>query len=242
MEIKPRDFFKYSFVINIEDERYENYKKVFKYYRLPLSERSGEPRKENQTPVQNIRYNHIQCVKKAKERNYPFVLILEDDTFPCSKLIAHKLFEFIRRLNNTKNIKNDFDIILLGRLIIDKALMEPEEGDYFYRHINEKGLYGGHAYLISGNFISKFLELSRKMRVADDFESLRRNKVKIFVPKENLFLQSHFKPSTNFKSYAKKLIPSTFIGRGVPFESLDKALGYEAKDFLKAINIKKKVE
>ena len=57
--------------------------------------------------------SHIRCIEIAKERNYPFVCIFEDD---ISFIDTKKVIEYI-----TKYIDSDYDVLYLGAWILDNT-------------------------------------------------------------------------------------------------------------------------
>ena len=73
--------FKYSCVVCVDDYKFELFKKTFTHYGLPIPMRVGEL-VAGQTPIQNCSHNHINCVRYAKEHDWPYVIIFEDDAFP----------------------------------------------------------------------------------------------------------------------------------------------------------------
>lgn len=138
--------FKYSFVISVDDTRYDIYKKVFSYYHLPLSEKIGKII-EGQSNIQNCGYNHLTCVKIAKERNYPHCLIFEDDAYPRKDIVDY--------LNNFDVDCKNIDILYLGCFSV-KDVQDNIQKD-LYKCVD--GQQGSHAYIIYPSFYEKFINI-----------------------------------------------------------------------------------
>jgi len=182
------DLFKYSFVISINNNRYEWYKKVFTYFNLPLSERIGN-KIEGQNKVQNCMYNHAQCIKLAKERNYPFVLIFEDDAFPVN---ANELPNFIDNFNKSGDFKDNFGMIALGKLM---NRFKKKVNDYFY---DVQYFAGAHAYITNSKCFDRYLDKYNKkiLRVAD---ATNRLGIQLSTMETNIFAQYVLEDGITFK-------------------------------------------
>ena len=89
--------------------------------------------------------SHIRCIELAKERNYPFLCIFEDDIYFID---TKKLIEYI-----TKYIDSDYDVLYLGAWILDNT----------YEIINDDLLHikratTTHAYIIKNHYYDKILQ------------------------------------------------------------------------------------
>lgn len=101
------DFFKYSFVISIDDKRFKKFESLFngagfnynfnirgkdlrrwfKPYKLLYGKYIPDTRPDNYTRRFLHDFacslSHTLAIKEAKDNNYPFVVIFEDDVIPC---------------------------------------------------------------------------------------------------------------------------------------------------------------
>lgn len=102
------DLLKHSFVISVNEDRLNIFKRLFEANFLEIPEKIAgcTDRKLSKTWMR-ITASHLKCVKEAKARGWPFVVIFEDDAYPCDG-IKEKL-EFVRT-----NIPEDAEIICLN--------------------------------------------------------------------------------------------------------------------------------
>lgn len=87
------DVIKHSFIISINEERLNLTYKIFDKtigYRPELM-KGCTKFKSN---IKNCQTSHYNCVLEAKKRNYPFVMIFEDDVYPCEN-IKEKFQEYL---------------------------------------------------------------------------------------------------------------------------------------------------
>lgn len=96
---------KYSFVLTINDDKFNVFKKTSESYMGFCPKRfDGLPDKNGPTSCCN---NHLRILKIAKENNYPFVLVFEDDAVGKTDAVS-KLIKYI------KNIPVDCGVLALG--------------------------------------------------------------------------------------------------------------------------------
>jgi hypothetical protein len=106
--INISDVLKNSYCISIDKHKYLLFNTIFKkcgFKTIPKL-MHGIINKDN-TPAMNCKNSHLNVVKYAKKCNLPYVLIFEDDAYPCNNIII----EFQKYLNN---IPNDTNLILFG--------------------------------------------------------------------------------------------------------------------------------
>ena len=135
---------KYHFYINLE-------KRIKKKIRCEeeLKKIGLKPNRFNAIPHEiglvGCVKSHIRCIEIAKERNYPFVCIFEDD---ISFIDTKKIIEYI-----TKYIDHDYDVLYLGAWILDNT----------YEIINDDLLHikratTTHAYIIKNHYYDTILQ------------------------------------------------------------------------------------
>lgn len=117
------DIQKYSFVLTMDVARYNVYTKVKQTYtNLSFNPYYG---KTGKTSVISCKQNHIDMIQRAKDLNFPFVLIFEDDA------VGNLNFEK-DILNVFKNIPDDAAMIHLGEHQFSNGIpFEFYKNDYF---------------------------------------------------------------------------------------------------------------
>lgn len=179
------NLFKCSFVVSVNDKRYRWYKKVFKFFGLPPSEKVGEKVK-GQKPEYNCGMNHIECVRLAKERNYPYCLIFEDDAYP-RKDIVEKLNFYIDEFNRQDNITRYTDVLYLGFFTFEKCGTLVPGLQNFNRTTKH---WSSHAYIVFNKFYDKFLSLKKFVKYVSSIDSIYKYpKIICYRTSESLFEQ-----------------------------------------------------
>lgn len=132
--------FQNSFVISIDQQRLNNFYKIFKtnFDTISLPKVHKGSQNKNLTTIQNCARSHIDIVKKAKCLNLPYVMIFEDDAYPCID-VYNKMQKYLNF------IPNNARLILLGWSNHSKR--KEQKFDYFINPITTL-ISGAHAYII----------------------------------------------------------------------------------------------
>lgn len=152
------ELFSNSKMITIDDVRYNRAKDLFSYYKLPIPEKSIGSTDPSLTPVKNCLISHRNIVKKAKENNLPFVLIFEDDAYPCTTILT----EIQPYLNS---LPADIGVLLLGWSNISKRY--PQTLNNLINKITTI-ISGAHAYIIFKSAYDHYLNATAKLNVTAD--------------------------------------------------------------------------
>jgi hypothetical protein len=121
-KITLQELLNHSFVITINDERFDNFCKVFQEHGLnPLPKRFNGFTLPNDIYKDigliktsnhcNCSFSHAAIIKTAESLDWPFVCIFEDDAYPHKDII-------IKFQNVLNDIPNAIDMIKLGYTII----------------------------------------------------------------------------------------------------------------------------
>lgn len=193
--INLKDFFNNSFVISIDDQRLKQCQNIFKYYNLqvPNNFDGFKSKKILNSNVKSIyigAYNcglsHAAIVRMAKALNLPFVVIFEDDAYPCTD-IYNKLTKYLANIPDTANV------IALG---VSKIKNKHYRTTEYYNVYNVKPVfYGSHAYILYRTVYEKYIQLydSNPKLKADTILSYLDSD--IYVVKEDLFIQYNISKS-----------------------------------------------
>ena len=197
MEIAINDLLENSFVITIDDQRYNEFVNNFKHAGFDLL-----PRRFDGFAIPNGMYknvgliktknycncslSHIAIVKYAKMMNMPYVCIFEDDAYPCKGIQ-----EQFKRLISM--IPYDADIVKLGfTRYVDKAKVFDSNGELSL--LKNENSWGSHAYIVFSKYYDKYIENYHKDMLADGMV-LNDVDASIFVPNDILFMQYQIQDS-----------------------------------------------
>ena len=174
---------RYSFVISVNKERlslcYEIFDKT-----IGLRPRHMNGHTENKNNIKNCQLSHYECILTAKKHNFPFVLIFEDDVFPCRN-VGEKFQWYL------DCIPLDAKLVLFGWLRDYKRM---QNFSNTYNKISSL-ISGAHAYMIfaSGyDFYLKFFKDNPNLP-ADD--NIFKNFPNGYILNEPLFIQHNFNKS-----------------------------------------------
>lgn len=183
------EFFKNSFAISIDKDRYNLLVKIFdNTFGIGNHPKlfTGCTNKELSGP-QKCKLSHVTIVKKAKQMNLPFVVLFEDDAYPC--IDAKRKLEGI-----LYGIPANTNLLLLGWSNYNKG-----KSQNFSNNINllTTIFSGSHSYILFKNGYDKFLnyQLSNPKSTADCY--IYNNVGTSFVLKTPLFIQYCSKKSMN---------------------------------------------
>lgn len=141
------DVMNHSFVISIDADRYTLFNKLFSSFTVLPTLKIGYT--QHKSAVENCKESHIQIVKYANEHNWPYVMIFEDDAYPCKNVIE-------KFTNYLQFIPKDSQLILFGWSNHRKS--EKQNFSQMYNKITTWTLSGTHAYMIFKSGYDSFLE------------------------------------------------------------------------------------
>jgi len=245
--ISLQDFFKNSFYISVDMERMRAFRNIFSKMFF-FDENIKFPNmfwgyvNSDLKPTYRCELSHASLIKLAKSMELPFVVIFEDDAYPCA-FSENKIEEL---LNNTPD---NAKMLILG---YNKFKDSEKVNDYV--SILKSWCWGSHSYMIFKDGYDDYLREYNKNsnHVADDFFGILKN---VYISNENLFIQRCSEKSMNgYSGYVynnesqknppKNFFPLSEITRGVDSkrrliqeikgigEFLYRANGGNAGDFL----------
>lgn len=139
------DVFKNSFVISIDKNKYNRFLKIFKtqFGTLLLPKLFVGSQNKKLTGPQNCTLSHLNIVKNAKCMNLPYVMIFEDDAYPCID-VYNKFSMYLKYL--PLNIK----LLILGWSNHSQLKEFKQQKQQFNKHINNITtiISGSHAYIL----------------------------------------------------------------------------------------------
>lgn len=186
MKISINDFLRNSYVITIDDERYNIFKLLFSkcFYSDIVPKRFDGFVQSDLKSTYKCMLSHVAIVRMAKSMNLPFVVIFEDDAYPC--------IDIKRKLEKQLEIIPQCNIALLGWNKYDSCNCI----DNLWNSLN-KWAWGSHAYIVFNCAYDSYIETYDKnpYMVADSFFGFYGNKT--IMPKDNLFIQYNITKSMN---------------------------------------------
>ena len=181
MNLTAKDLLRHSFVITINDERFNWFKKVFKFHGI-----SPMPRKFIGTtlwynsPQYNCYISHKNAILKAKKLKWPYVCIFEDDAYPVNG-VMEKMDEYLEELPDRCNV------LTFGRIMLWDVM--GEDGNFFTSFRS----YGSQSYVVFKDAYDKYVEMLDKAPEGDGAFYSRIDEIlpkySFYTPKENLFIQ-----------------------------------------------------
>lgn len=136
-QITLSDLNKYSTVISIDVNQFNFFKNIFSKFSITPTLFHGIITHNNK--AENCKQSHISIITHAKNNNWPFVLIFEDDAYPCENCL-----ELL--LNYLKIIPKDADLLLLGWSYHNKSSKQLFE--LAYNKVITPTISGTHAYIV----------------------------------------------------------------------------------------------
>lgn len=189
-QISIDDLFNNSLMISIDDERFNLVNTIFSDYSLPSPKKIEGIKDKNCSGPVNCLRSHRKAVMYAKEHNLPYVLIFEDDAYPCN-LIIDKLKLIC------DNFPTNINILILGWSQLQQRNKQPLSS--MYNKIQTL-VSGSHAYIIFKSGYDEYLELTKKINVTAD-GILSKNKCS-YIFSEPIFIQySPIKSMNGHKGY-----------------------------------------
>ena len=187
---------KYSYVLTMNDRKFNIFKNTCESYMNFCPNRfDGLPDK---TAVLSCGNNHQRMIKMAKDNNFPFIIIFEDDAVGQLDSIS-KLISYI------KDIPVDCDVLALGgvgRYLAKQIHLYPDENKQYY--ILQSGIvWGSQAYICFRRGYNNIINNLNKNKIADHsiFHMYRNN---IYRIDETLFIQTYV-PDCNYIHIRKNI-------------------------------------
>jgi len=136
---------KYHFYINLNKRAERNKNAIEQLKLLGINKPNRFEAIEHEIGIVGCAKSHIKCIELAKERNYPFVCIFEDD-------VVFRDIEECQKMIN-KYIGTDYDVLYMGCKVTDNK----------YEFINEElirinNAWCNHAYIVKSHYYDKLLE------------------------------------------------------------------------------------
>lgn len=144
--ISVDELLKYSLVISIDKDRYISMHKLFKTYGFKIFPDIlfGSTFK-NRSGQFNCKHSHMRAVQYAKSHKWPYILIFEDDAYPCDNILQ-KLNTYLYAL------PKDASLIVLGW---SHSYMQKFNKPF--NKISETAISGSHAYLVFEQAYDRFI-------------------------------------------------------------------------------------
>ena len=117
----------HSFVISVDDKRFNQFRNIFtKYGLFPLPQKFQGISDPKNPPHVNCYLSHREIILKAKDLDWPYVCIFEDDAYPLST-VGKELEYYL------SEIPDEVACLLLG----DTKMMKSSKlNDKFYNKIS----------------------------------------------------------------------------------------------------------
>lgn len=180
-----------SFVLTTNEEYLKLLFNVFQEESLPLPEIvKGRKALSIDAKVKACMQGHINIIQKAKDLDLPYVLVLEEDAYPCKN--AAEIF-------NNLELPYTWDVIKLGVTSVNTA---PPHISPLIIPIGYDD-WGSHAYIIHRRFYDKFLEYAGTYKYAAD-EVLSNTHNSFFVMPD-LFCQVKIKDTDRMHNPQQKI-------------------------------------
>lgn len=193
------DISQHSYVLTINEDRYNYQQKVFDHYGIPKPIKYKGLNKEPNGSLGCL-IGHMSLVMMARCLDWPHIVIFEDDAYP-RKDIVEKLDFYL------SNIPANCGILCLGengyRGVLEKT------DNYF---IIKERPYGSHAYIVFKESYDEYINSLERQRIVD--LSLKGNNFYRFKPywtNELLFVQKNIDNSCMSSNFTKSSSVSRFF-------------------------------
>ena len=158
---------KYHFYINLKKRKDKNKHTISELKRFGISKPNRFEAITHEIGIVGCAKSHIKCIELAKERDYPFICIFEDD-------VVFRDIEKCRGMIN-KYIDYDYDVLYIGCRVLDNKY-EFITGEL----ININSAYCNHAYIIKSHYYDTILEnfyegMNLKIKAGKDMHSKRQS-------------------------------------------------------------------
>lgn len=135
---------KYHFYINLNARTEKNKHSINELKRLGISKPNRFEAIVHEIGIVGCVKSHIKCIEIAKERNYPFVCIFEDD-------VVFRDIEKCRGMIN-KYIDYNYDVLYIGCRVLDNKYEFITD-----ELININSAYCNHAYIVKSHYYDTIL-------------------------------------------------------------------------------------
>lgn len=138
----------------------------------------GIKEKKN-TPIKNCYLSHRKALMLAKNRNWPFVCIFEDDAYPRNGIVD-ELNKYLSK------IPDKCGVLILGNYRLIEFSM------FNKLFFNRVVCWGSHAYVVFRKDYDNYIRFLDSVKIADCFQRIERkiiNPLDFFIPSKNLFIQ-----------------------------------------------------
>jgi hypothetical protein len=181
MNITVKDFLKHSFVITIDDKKFEWFKKVFKFHGIsPMPKRFQGTTLWYNSGKYNCYLSHRNAILTAKKRKWPYVFVFEDDAYPVNNVV--NLME-----RYLMELPEDCHVLSFGNIFLWDV--QGEHGDFWRSYKS----YGSQAYVVFKSAYDKYIQMLDEAPEGDGAFYSRKDyilpKNAFFMPKKNLFIQ-----------------------------------------------------
>jgi hypothetical protein len=136
---------KYHFYINLSERTEKNENTINELKRFGINSPNRFEAVKHEIGLVGCVKSHIKCIEIAKEKDYPFVCIFEDD-------VIFRNIEKCKEMIN-KYINIDYDVLYIGCRVLDNK----------YEFITDELIrinraYTAHAYIVKSHYYDKILE------------------------------------------------------------------------------------
>lgn len=173
------DVMAHSVVISINTERLAHFYKVFDTYGLNHPTHIEGCVDEKLTPPMRCSMSHRMCVEYAKQHDWPYILIFEDDAYPCDNIL-NILPQYLKR------IPNDTKICILGFTFVRQA----QDFSHVFNKVQSKTIAGSHAYIIFKSAYDDYITYMQNLKHLADWGMWQNvGKKQSYVINYPLFIQ-----------------------------------------------------
>ena len=131
MKIELEELLAHSFVLTIDDKRFQTFKKVFEHHNLnPIPKKWTGHSEWWNSPIYNCYLSHKDIVGHARKNNWDFVCVFEDDAWPINGVVDKLKFgrgDAARQFGAARRVPMEAVALLEGKDAQEFALIE--EGD-----------------------------------------------------------------------------------------------------------------
>lgn len=203
---------KNSFATSIDDDRFARLNLVFSAQKLQCPTKMPGIQNADLSPAQNCYQTHVKIVQYAKTHNLPFVMIFEDDAYPCKNCYD----EFQDYLNL---VPNDAELLIFGwirHVNIRQFIQTTQKFDKPFNKIqtDTTQIWGAHAYLLFASAYDKYLKYAEDHPKNEQPDGLTYNIFNSYITDKPLFIQYNsstksliHKTNTNYLYYGSHDLP-----------------------------------